>query len=395
MRKSPVMVEQISDNKVVEDYADILTQKEINRILLSVFKGSYLDKDGNIYGEYKSKKYCIFSKNISYLGNPHPIYKKRIQIPNNFLDLYNSNKKKRIQTLLIGVYVYKNTILLCDFDTTKYVKNKINNSSAHVYTIDLLNGYRNGFFKKKDNRNNIISVFTPSNVDKYLEQKLTHAETSGVEIFDTLDDFFDSTMKEWFGIDCYIEMIENHFNNKFQPEWPGFYLEYKLERYLEENHKTDIIRYSQNKKDGDIDLDLYFPKMQMYGDLKAHSSSSTAIQGNDYETIMNLLKTQSIYYVVCKHDTEKDKMHNYEVTEFWNKSQNKEDLHSYGEKMKYSVKLTGYYILEINKYNMKHLQIFKQGKNSNGKEREPKIIIPEKNINNFLVHVVEFDEEKQ
>lgn len=394
MQKSNVMVEQVYHNQVVEDFANILSKSEINNLLIKNFENIEL-RDNVLYGDYFGKKYCIFAKNISYLGNPHPIFKKRIQIPNNFIDLYKNNKSKNIETLLIGIYSYKDTLLFCDFDTTKYINNKAHNSSAHVYTIDLLNGYRNGIFKKKDTRDNVITVFDKSNINKYLELKLNVSNSSGVEIFDTLDDFFASMFKEWFGIECYMEMIENEFNNKFQPEWPGFYLEYKLEKYLEENHKTDIIRYSQNKKKDDIDLDLYFPQLNMYGDLKAHSSSSKAIQGNDYETIMDLIENQSIYYVVCNHDTEKDKDYNYEVTEYWNKAQNKENLHSYGDKMKHSVKLTSYYILEINKYNKKYLQIFKQGKNSNGKEREPKIMIPDKNIGNFLVHIVEFSDENE
>lgn len=392
MKISNVIVEQILDSTVVEDYAEILTPTETKEIICNSFNGAKINSNGYIYGSYMEMEYCILCKNISYLGNPHPIYKKRIQIPEHFISLYKENSKKGIITLLIGVYKYKDTILFCDFDTSKYINNKSHNSSAHIYTIDLLNGFRNGIFKKKDYRDNIITVFGENNVNKFLEMKLSASSTTGVEVFDTLDNFFASMFKEWIGIDCYMEMIENGFNNKFQPEWPGFYLEYKLEKYLEENHKEDIIRYCQNKKNGDIDLDLYFPKLGIYGDLKTHSLNSAAIQGNDYETIMSLIENQSIYYIVCCHETEKDKNHNFVVTEFWNKAQYKTNLHSYGNKMKYSVKLKKYYILEINKYNKKYLKIFKQGKNSDGKPREPKIMIPDKYIENFLVHVVKFED---
>lgn len=392
MKISNVIVEQILDSTVVEDYAEILTPTETKEIICNSFNGAKINSNGYIYGSYMGMEYCILCKNISYLGNPHPIYKKRIQIPEHFINLYKENSKKGIITLLIGVYKYKDTILFCDFDTSKYINNKSHNSSAHIYTIDLLNGFRNGIFKKKDYRDNIITVFDENNINKFLEMKLSASSTTGVEVFDTLDNFFASMFKEWIGIDCYMEMIENGFNNKFQPEWPGFYLEYKLEKYLEENHKKDIIRYCQNKKNGDIDLDLYFPKLGIYGDLKTHSLNSTAIQGNDYETIMSLIENQSIYYIVCCHETEKDKNHNFVVTEFWNKAQYKTDLHSYGNKMKYSVKLKKYYILEINKYNKKYLKIFNQGKNSDGKPREPKIMIPDKYIENFLVHIVKFDD---
>lgn len=390
MLKSKVKVEQIFNNEVINDCGEILSKKELEQIILLNFKNTELLFDNNIYGEYLGKKYCLFFKNVSYLGNPHPLFKKRIQIPSNFLDVYNKNKTKGIYTFLIGVYKYKNTLLFCDFDTSKYIKNRLHNSSAHVYTIDLLNGYRNGIFKKKDKRNNVITVFNSSNINEFLKLKFGNDDSCGVEVFDTLDDFFASMCKQWFGIECYHEMIENKFTNKYQPEWPGFYLEFKLQQYLNEHHKTNIIKYSQNKKKNDIDLDLFFPKMGIYGDLKAHSSTSTAIQGNDYETIMNIIENQSIYYIVCNHDTVKDSKENYVVTEFWNKIQHKDNLHSYGEKMKYSVKLNSYFILEINKYNKKYLNVFNQGKNSNGKPREPKIMINEKNLNNFLVHIVEF-----
>lgn len=394
MQKSNVKVEQVYCGGVVEDYGEILSPKEITDVLLSYFPNAKVDETGNIYGTIYGKDYCVFPKNISYLGIPHPIYKKRIQIPNSFLDLYNKNKRKGITTLLIGIYSYRDTLLFCDFDTSKYVYNKINNSSAHVYTIDLLNGYRNGLFKKKDNRQNIITVFNKNNIEDFLNNKIEDNHSSGVDVFDTLDEFFSSMYKEWYGLECYAEMIEKGFNNKHQPEWPGFYLEFKLKEYLETHEdKMNIIKYVQNKKQGDIDLDLYFPKLKMYGDLKMHSNLSGAIQGNDYQTIMDITDEQSIYYVVCNHETVKDKDKNYEVTEYWNNILNKDDKRSYGSKMKNSVRLTSYYILEINKYNREYLTQFNQGKNSDGSPREPKIMISNKNINNFLVHVVEFEKE--
>ena len=66
---------------------------------------------------------------------------------------------------------------------------------------------------------------------------------------------------------------------------------------------------------------------------------------------------------------------------------------SYSEKMKYGVKIKSYYILELNKYNKKYIDEFHQGKNSDGNARNKKIIIKKNNINNFLVHVIEFDDE--
>ncbi len=108
---------------------------------------------------------------------------------------------------------------------------------------------------------------------------------------------------------------------------------------------------------------------------------------------MKLLETQSIYYIVVNHETEKDSDHNYEVTKFWNTVQNKKDLMSYSNKMKYEVKIKSYYVLELNKYNKQYIDVFNQGKNSDGSPRNPKISISMKNLNNFLVHIIEFDDE--
>ena len=63
---------------------------------------------------------------------------------------------------------------------------------------------------------------------------------------------------------------------------------------------------------------------------------------------------------------------------------------SYSNRMKNSVVLTGYKILEINKYNKQYLSKFKQGHNSNGDERALKIMIKSKDVNNFLIHQMNF-----
>lgn len=393
MKLSNIKVEQVYHGEVIEDFGEILSASELRFLLKGMFESLDLRENGYLYGKYRDKEYCIFYKNVSYLGNPHPKFKKRIQIPTEFKKLYEENKQKNIVTLLIGLYKYKDNILLCDFDTKTYINNKTHNSSAHVYTIDLINGERVGLFVKKDIRGNIITVFNKDNVTNFLDKKLFNEENIKIEIFDTLDDFFVNMTKEWLGIEAYAEMIEHNYRSKYQSEWPGYYLEYKLENYIKDNNKDDIITFYQNRKKGEVDLDLRFPELGFYGDLKAHTISNKGIQGNDYDTIMKLLETQSVYYIVGNHETEKDRDHDYVVTKYWNEHQNKKDLKSYSNKMKYSVKFKSYYILELNKYNKKYIKMFKQGKNSDGSPRKPKISISIKNLNNFLVHKIEFIEE--
>lgn len=394
MELSSVKVEQISSkSEVVIDFGENLSTSEIREIALESFPNTMFS-DGKILGRYEKTDFCLYFKNISYLGNPHPIFKKRIQIPGTFKDLYDSNANVNIKTLLLGIYKYKDNIVFVDFDTSTYINNRINNSSAHVYTIDLLKGCETGFFQKVDKFGNKITVFTKNRMDDYYKYKFEHTEIeSKIEIVNTFDDFFNSISKNWFGIDCYKEMIKSDYNNKFQSEWVGFYLEFLLNNYIFDHHLYDIMKYLQNKKNEDVDLDLYFSKINSYGDLKTHSDTSSGIIGNDYETIKKLVEQGKVYYIVCNHKTNLDKDYSYEVTKFWNSVQQKDDLLSYSNKMKHDVELNSYYILEINKFNFKYLDLYNQGKNSNGNSRNPKISISNKNIGNFLIHMVEFDDE--
>lgn len=390
MRQGNAEVEQVTTEfEVVNDYGEILTKREMADVLCKYFPDSEY-RNGCIYGNYNSDEYCIYFKNVSYLGNPHPYFKKRIQIGKDFKSLYRENQSKGIITLLIGVYSYKSTLLFIDFDAEKYAHRKANNSSAHVYTIDLKNGLMFGIFQKIDFNKNIVTVFNTSNINKYLISK-THVDIDlRLGFISVLDDFFDQLPKDWNGKDCYKEMYDAKFNNALQPEWPGFYYEFKLSNYIKQHDLQKMISYSQNKKKGDIDLDLYFPHIAAYGDLKAHSNESGGIQGNDWDTVMSVLEKTSIYYIVCNHDTEKDINHNSEVTVFWNTLLKKENLLSYAKKMKHSVHLTSFEILEINKYNKKYLSVFEQGRNSNGKPRPPKISIADRNIKNFLIYQKKF-----
>ena len=147
MRLSNIKVEQIYNENVIEDYGEILCNKELRSILNKFFGNLTVKENGCLYGKYRDKDYCIFYKNISYLGIPHPIYKKRLQIPSKFKKIYDENRSNNIVTLLLGVYKYKDNILICDFNTKTYINKKSHNSSAHVYSIDLINGERTGMFE--------------------------------------------------------------------------------------------------------------------------------------------------------------------------------------------------------------------------------------------------------
>lgn len=119
MTRSNLKSEQINENlEIVMDNGEILNKDELVNILLENFPNTE-EKDGVLYGDKEGKKYCIYFKNISYLGTPHPFFKKRIQIGDNFKTVFKENTTQGIQTLLLGVYKYKSTLLFVDFDIAK------------------------------------------------------------------------------------------------------------------------------------------------------------------------------------------------------------------------------------------------------------------------------------
>lgn len=431
----PFLVEQIKEKQeIILDYDEIIHHTRIKKIVIEYFPNAKMTSDNFIIGDYNGEKYLIYPKQITYLGNPWELNKKRIQISN--LQAFNAKAKEYGATpLLIGLYIYKNTIVFADFKIECYLKKKSHNSSAHVQTEDIVNALsdRDGIVQKIDYLNNEITLFRKDAINYFLdnkfgkktkEYKFDYEEDTGEvkkivysamvddpeyikeflpgykeskldKLFDEymaqlIELFFRKEKKHWDGIECYKDMIDNNYNNCYQCEWPGFYLEYEFEKFLYEYGLTEIIKYSQNKKEGEIDLDLIFPLIDCYGDLKAHASNSNAVQGNDFETIKSVLDSgKHIYYVICEHDTERDKDHENRVAKFRDsvkhkKNDNKDHI-SYAEKMKSSVDLKHMYVLDINRSNAKYLKLFKQGVNSNGKLREPKIMIDVNDFDKFLI----------
>lgn len=410
-------VEQVDiEGNVFFDYDTKLSSKSLFECININFPEIHKNEDGMICGQYNGRKFTIRMKNVTYLGHPHPLYKKRIQIGNDLQSFYNESIAKGYTPLLIGVYTCGKNTLFCDFNIEDFIEKKANNSSAHVSTRDLVEATVDAYYYKEDANGNKITVFRPHVVTTYLSEKLgidkedsyeyrfeedfEHSLVSDISYKYNIDyeiekieknvmDFFAKINRRWFGIECYKLMIEANYRNKFQPEWPGFFLEYAFEEYLNKNNLNSLIKYAQDKTKAGIDLDLFFPTICMYGDLKAHSSHSNAIQGNDWKTILGLVnnpfRDNHVYYIVCEHDTEKDSLYDYEVTQFWNTVQGKSNLMSYSKRMKNHVVLTHAYIFDINSRNKMFLSKFKQGLNSNGKPRDPKIMIECNNFSEFIL----------
>ncbi|MFP4402320.1 MAG: hypothetical protein ACLFPL_03730 [Candidatus Nanoarchaeia archaeon] len=374
-------VEQVLDGEVILDFDNKKSSKEILKILKKHFK-EVSNENSKFKINIDGEELTFLLKNVTYLGHPHPLYTKRIQLNNLWEeDLKNKN------TFLMGIYNYNSTTLFVHFDKKNYVGRNLNNSSAHVWVNDLLRGYKDGVFQKVDSRKNEIFVIREDKLEEFVKSKFLNDKKIFTDEIEMFSNFKNTIGKKWRGVDCYNEMIINNYNNKFQSEWPGFYLEFKFEKFLTLNQKyKEICDFLKNKKKEGIDFDIWF-KSGYYGDLKTHSKSSTAILGNDQRNINSVLeKYNRLWYVVLNISPTMDKNKNYEVTHFWNMCREKSNLDSYGEKMKNSVDLISLEILEINNYNKKYLSDFNQGINSNGRVRKPKYKINSNLVSNFKIY---------
>lgn len=398
MKTGNELVEQVdAKGDIFFEEDQSYSRKELREILSGVFNVSDTE-NGAAIAKYKGEIFAIYAKNVTHLGIPHPAYKKRIQIGNNFKRQLAYFDDRGIKTILLGVYKHDDVLIFVDFDISTYRTKAANNSSAHVYSYDLQQAFYDGITTKVDRGGNRLTLFASDRVGVFLDSKFDlqgQGATDSVfekkrRLFRFLDAFFDSVPQKWNGIDCYKEMIEADFHRKFQPEWPGAYLEYLFENYLTKFPNGPIQKHSGHSQSA-LDFDLYLPELETYGDLKCHTIGVGAIPGNDYESVMAVLQDGALYYVVLEHDTIKDSEMDYVTTKFWNTAQEKKNLMSYYKRMKGAVILKDYRILEINSLNAKYLGSFQKGfVNSDGKPRKEKIQIGKSDVDNFSEYVYEF-----
>lgn len=376
-------IEQITkNNQIVLDYDKSFNRKQIFNILNKYFdKIDYATDGFDVI--YNKKLYTILIKNITYLGHPWLAFKKRIQIPTQWNKLLI-----KPNVFIFGIYNYKDNIIFAIFDK----KYRGKNSSAHISSIDILKATEYGIFQKIDKNNNNIIVFR---CDKFKEVFSNLIKNNTVENIEEIKLFeiFSSTLNlKWDGIDAYSEMINANFSHKFQGEWPGWYLEFKFNAFLEKNKKyKTICKYVQHKKQNEYDFDLDFVKSKYLGDLKTHSIDSNAILGNDKMKFCEVLERDGkLWYIVFNLKYRKDIDFGCMVSRFWNMKQNellnkKKFIDSYCKRMKKDGKLLSMHILEFNQFNKKYISNFDQGHQPNGEKRNPKIKINNGNIDNFII----------
>lgn len=349
------------------------------------------------------KVYHLLVRTCTYLGNPHPIFKKRVQLPLWFNEYTIATNKKdpNIDIRYIGVYHYGeehhgDNVIFIDFKKDTYLAKKGHNSSAHIYTNDLFQAMTYGIFTKQDFFGNTITTIRKDKLSNYLTNK--DAETNS--LFDLFRKFnFGFTFGQWLNaLDVIKEMHNNDWHQWRQAEWAGWFLEYKFNKFTIDNNVTNQMRYvgSSLKKEGDLDFDIRFDEEDFYGDLKASDIAKRKTPGNDQENLIECIyQFDKFWYVIYEHETIKDsETTGYEATIGRNRyiksvdpSYDKNEM-SYHERMKNSVRFIKMSIIELNRINFREALLdFNQGHQPDGNARKPKFIINKKVLknDNFIV----------
>lgn len=357
-----------------------------------------LEKKVFVYRK-NGKKYILLHKAISYLGNPHPIFKKRIQMPGEWQTYCKKAKAIDLDydIRFIGIYHYQNNVIFADFAKDTYLsKGHFNNSSAHVYTNDLYQAVRNGVFHREDQFGNHIYSVRAKDFEDYLLGNKT-GDNELFELFAKFNNGF--SFGQWlYAVDKIKEMHGDGWRQWKQTEWAGWFLEYKFDQFVKNNKLTSVAEYvgstHKGHKEGIYDFDLWFGKSKFYGDLKASDIAEKVAIGNDQQTFIECIDHYGkFWYVIYEHITRKDSAE----TLFQATKERDEFIRSIGlpvsehsenhRYIKHSVNFVRMSIFELNNINFRDaLTEFNQGKQPDGSPRKKKFSIKKKEADNFVVY---------
>ena len=380
--------------------------------------GDVKKKRPGILLKIKNKELLVLFKNVTYLGHPHPFFKKRIQIPGTWRGHMSSPK-----TIITGVYTksehkQEGSELIVVYANKDFINKKANNSSAHIYTTDLKKADLEGYFSKVDKKNNFVQVFTKNEFDKFVNSlandtgKINSLNDQKEWYQNYSNKFYQKNIKNnpkkvcmdyaktilnenWNGKTAYNEMVNANYRNMLQAEWPGFYNEFLFENFIKQEGYEGVV--SAEDDDSELDLDLTFLKNSknvFLGDLKTHTKGSRAIITNDQGVIDTAVKKHGkVWFFVVEHDTEKDIDHGLVVRDHWNKLKREtgigNPLANYATRMKNNVTIKNVLILEVTLHNHQYLSDFQEGMpNSNGRPRAPKYKINKRDLEHFVYYRV-------
>lgn len=395
-----VDVDQIqSDGSVVQDLDTRLTESQKNELLLKALPD---DARTITYAGVRAVRFrdqVIFKKQVTHLGFPHAEFKKRIQIPNSWVAAHQQAVHDGDEPRFIGIYHYRDVTIFVDYDPQTYVRNKANNSSAWVYTNDLHQAQTLGQFSRQDRNGNRLTSVRADQLETYLrsgyEEKNPH-----IEVIDQFSEMFlDGARID--ALSAVQEMHAAHWPDAFQNEWAGFYVEFRMSRYLAEHGVTDRVVVQKEKVRGKYDYDLRFldrGALSHYGDLKASNIEANDAPGNAKDNFLRCLDEYGrFWYVIYEHETWHGKDSGNVATIAWNEWRRSVghigrakiyNPMSYAGKFKEAVRFLRVKVLEVNEANaglvLKDFQ--KNFRQPDGKPRKAKVSIKKKDIDNFLIY---------
>ncbi|GAB2878570.1 hypothetical protein GCM10027026_31680 [Myroides odoratimimus subsp. xuanwuensis] len=338
----------------------------------------------------------ILKKQVTYLGRPWEPFKKRIQIPRYWLDVEREGRADGLIVRFVGVYNYRGVTIFVDFDPSTYIRRKANNSAAHVSTNDLFQAQTLGQFSREDRNGNRLTSIRFDEFAAFLDAG--YAPDPRVQVFEHFNEEF-LTGDEFAALDAIGEMHSASWPDTFQGEWPGFYLEHRLDSFLRSYDYTDLVQFQRVKKRGMFDYDLLLLRsgiVEFYGDLKSTDITVRESPGNDAEDIRRCVaEFGRFWYVLYEHETHHARDHGDLATVRWNEWRRSvgyearkgyEPL-SYARRFKQSVRYVSMKILELNEANFGVvLGDFAQGRQQSGDARALKVMIDKRNIDNFLIY---------
>ena len=404
----PTQIEQIDKNgNLVVDYDVLLSNKQKEDILLKAVDGSQIKR-----GKFVSKVLCykdkiVLFKQLTYLGNPHPHNKKRIQIPSTWANEHEYWTDRGFDVSFVGIYAFGDNIKFVIFDPTGYVGRSVNNSSAHVYTSHIYQATVTGYAKWFDKNHNCIEAMDKNH---FLERLGAVGKTElnpEIKVFADFSKTFLST-NPLFATDAVKEMFNSqkpdfidqedwkgYWPDTFFGEWQGAYTEFKLAHYLQDNNLRHIVDLVKQKKTCELDLDLKFS--DFWGDVKTSNVYRTEAPLNDQEAVKTAVNECGKFWVVlfgiqtCDSPKKSNDFRELEKWNLWKRDVGYDNgksfkIHSYASRFKPYVEYVDMKILEINKINMNYvLHDFNQGHQPDGSHRKPKYKINKKEMEVFTI----------
>lgn len=389
-------VDQITaSGALVQDVDTTLSPAEKRALLLIALPGATLAPYAGVPA-VRIGDAVILYKQITHLGFPHPEFKKRIQIPLTWPVAYRQAIADGLTPHFVGIYHYRGTTIFVDFDPHTYATRKANNSSAWVYTNDLFQAQTLGQFSRQDKNGNRI---TSARADLFADHLAGRVDERSPHL-DVLAGFNREVLTGarlgWR--EAVEQMHQSQWKDRNQGEWPGFYLEYRLDAFTRSGNHTDWVRFQKQKSRGLLDYDLLLfdrGQLDFYGDLKASDITKHESPGNDAEDLKRCIEQHDrFWYIVYEHRTWHARDNGDRATIAWNEwrrdrgyvaKKGYNEL-SYARRFKEAVRFERMSVLEINKANFDVvLGDFKQGRQPDGSSRALKVMINKRNIDNFLI----------